>query len=99
MTVTEQRQGNGNGQVAGRRLLTSDIGRVLSTPTLSAPHWSPSTPRWILRCFASCDGNVPVRGGIFQVNRVRDEGFHGVLEETADALNLPSTSLAASYSL
>lgn len=97
MTDIDVRQPNGAG--GPRRLLTSDIGRVLSTPTLSRPRWSPSTPRWILRCFTSCDGNVPVRGGVFQVNRVRDDGFRGVLDETADALRVPSTSLAASFSI
>lgn len=97
MTDTAVRQTNGAG--GPRRMLTSDIGRVLSRPTLSRPYWPPSTPRWILRCFSECDGNVPVRGGLFQVNRVRDEGFRGVLDESAEEVGLQSISLAASYGL
>ncbi len=51
------------------RTLTSDVARVLSSSTKSAPIWTARTPRWILECLRT-QAIVPVEGGVFQVNRV-----------------------------
>lgn len=57
-----------------RDLLTSNVGRVLSSSTKSAPIWSPRTPRWILECLRT-RAIVPVEGGVFQLNRVLNDGL------------------------
>ena len=52
--------------------LTSDVARVISSSTKSAPVWSPRTPRWILE-FLRTMALVPVEGGVYQVNHIVDE--------------------------
>lgn len=85
---------------APTRALTSDVARVLSTPTKSRPFWPPRTPRWILRCFDAGDANVPVTGGVYHVNRVVDETMDIVVQSSVgDLLDLQSFSLVANHSV
>jgi len=83
-------------QAAPTRALTSDIGRVLSRPTKSQPFWPPRTPRWVLRFLDAA--SVPVQGGVYQVNRVGDEGLGTRVQASAPLLEVPSTTLRARHS-
>jgi hypothetical protein len=76
--------------------LTSDRARVLSSPTQSAPIWSPRSPRWILEFFRA-QANVAVEGGAYQVNQVEDEE-NGLQIHAAPLLNLSSKTLRADRS-
>jgi hypothetical protein len=76
--------------------LTSEVASALSSTTKSRPFWPPRTPRWILRCFEACGARVPVQGGAYRVNRVRDERFGTRVASQSDAVELPSLSLRGS---
>jgi hypothetical protein len=75
--------------------LTSDIARVISSSTKSAPIWSPKTPRWILE-FLRTMALVPVEGGVYQVNNIVDEESGPPAPDRL--LHLPSSTLRASHS-
>ena len=77
-------------------ILTSDVARVLSSSTKSAPIWSPRTPRWILE-FLRTQAIVPVEGGAYQVNRVVDDDNGTQIQKSA-LLHVPSKNLKASHS-
>lgn len=77
-------------------VLTSDVARVLSSSTKSAPIWSPRTPRWILE-FLRTQAVVPVSGGAYQVNKVVDDD-NGTEIRNTPLLHVPSTNLKASHS-
>jgi hypothetical protein len=81
--------------IAGRAL-SGDVAKVISHATKSRPIWSPRTPRWILRCFEACGGEVPVHGGTFQLNRVADD-TGGQFAEADGAAAVSSSILAANY--
>jgi hypothetical protein len=76
--------------------LTSSVARVLSSSTKSAPIWSPRTPRWILEFFRT-QANLPIEGGVYQVNHVVDEET-GALVHSEPVLHLSSLTLNASHS-
>jgi Phage capsid-like protein len=76
--------------------LVSDAARQLSSSTKSAPFWSPRTPRWTLECLRAC-AMLEVDGGVYQVNKVVDDEQGAVVYPKAP-LNLPSSTLRASYS-
>lgn len=71
---------------APTRAVNSDVARVLSDPTKSRPIWPPRTPRWILRCFDAGDANVAVTGGIYHINRVREEALDVVVQSSVGGL-------------
>jgi len=75
--------------------LTSDVARVISSSTKSAPVWSPRTPRWILE-FLRTMALVPVEGGVYQVNHIVDEESGPPAPDKL--LHLPSSTLRASHS-
>jgi hypothetical protein len=75
--------------------LMSDRARILSSPTQSAPIWSPRSPRWILEFFRT-QANVPVEGGAYQVNQVEDDDKNGLIQ--AKPLHLASKTLNAVHS-
>ncbi len=75
--------------------LTSDVARVISSSTKSAPVWSPKTPRWILE-FLRTMALVPVEGGVYQVNQIVDEDSGPPAPDKL--LHLPSSTLRASHS-
>jgi len=79
----------------GVRALTADAGLALSRPTKSRPYWPPRTPRWILRCFDAANANVPVEGGIYHVNQVRDDALGATALPIVTVLDAPGQSYGA----
>jgi hypothetical protein len=77
-------------------IVTSDVARVISSSTKSAPVWSPRTPRWILE-FLRTRAVTPVAGGIYQLNKVVDDD-NGTQIHNAPLLHVPSATLKASHS-
>ena len=77
-------------------VLTSNVARVISSSTKSAPIWSPRTPRWILE-FLRTRAVVPVEGGVYQLNHVVDDES-GTQIQNAPLLHVPSATLKASHS-
>jgi hypothetical protein len=77
------------------RALTADAGLALSRPTKSRPVWPPRTPRWILRCFDAVNANVPVEGGIYHANRVRDEALGATTLPTVTEVDAPGQRYGA----
>jgi hypothetical protein len=77
--------------------LPSEQAALLSSSTKAQPVWPSGTPRWILQILEA-NANVPVRGGVYQVNRVTDSMLGIMLQASMDLTVLPSDNLKTHHS-